>query len=224
MDNILFSLRGWILEKHPTENGKIRSIAATRAGPYSFIIKCDEPGNGSVYIDIIFGEILGNYVDRKVEFSFDGGGQITETWRYIDQHVANFSSSSVDTFCRTMANSSTLLFRAFAQDGTPRTIHFDVSGAQTSLNFVFDGCQDSRPNALREEEAALIQVTAHRRLGPPVLEADRGEYFRAYCESHRWEGAAQTVREDAEKDLAAHIALFPDEKHQNTAILQTDNL
>jgi hypothetical protein len=46
--------------------------------------------------------------------------------------------------------------------------------------------------------------------------------FRAQCDDHDWEGAAQNSRVSAEKDLKAHKANLPDEPHPNTRIVEYD--
>jgi hypothetical protein len=42
--------------------------------------------------------------------------------------------------------------------------------------------------------------------------------WRAICDSHQWEGAAQDDRADASQDLAAHEATFPDEDHRGARV------
>ena len=46
--------------------------------------------------------------------------------------------------------------------------------------------------------------------------------FRAQCDDHDWEGAAQDSRHEAKLDLEAHVATYPDEPHENTRIFEYD--
>jgi hypothetical protein len=47
-------------------------------------------------------------------------------------------------------------------------------------------------------------------------------FYRAQCDSHDWEGMAQTNREDAQKDLDAHMQQVVG-VHKGARVIQTEN-
>lgn len=113
------------------------------------ILKCDEPGDGSVFAVIVAPQRLRPATDRpqvrSLWLQFDGGNREELRWRYYEQSVMALNTSrdrNLEPFLRQMVEADTLDVRFDPADGQPFSISFTVSGARDAIDRVFASCED----------------------------------------------------------------------------------
>lgn len=130
----------WIRATQPNSQGRLRAIAAARSNGNSFVIKCDDPGQGSVYVHLIVPHDLGgDFDDRPFEYSIDGGPAVTDTWTYLKNGVCLLSRA--DGFLRAIRAARQFECAALTTAGTKRNYRFDIAGAGAAIEFVSQVCE-----------------------------------------------------------------------------------
>lgn len=113
------------------------------------ILKCDEPGEGSVFAVIVAPQRLRPSTNRPqvraLWLQFDGGNREEVRWRYYEQSVMALNTSrdrNLEPFLRELVDADTLNVRFDPADGQPFSINFTVSGARDAIDRVFASCGD----------------------------------------------------------------------------------
>lgn len=113
------------------------------------ILKCDEPGDGSVFAVIVSPQRLRPSTTRPqvraLWLTFDGGNREEVRWRYYEQSVMALNTRrdrNLEPFLREMVGADTLEVRFDPADGQPFSINFPVSGAREAIDRVFTSCED----------------------------------------------------------------------------------
>ena len=113
------------------------------------ILKCDEPGDGSVFAVIVSPERLRPTTRRpqvrSLWLQFDDGNREEVRWRYYEQSVTALNTRrdrNLEPFLRELVEADRLEVR-FDPDGTPPfNIGFTVTGARDAIDRVFESCED----------------------------------------------------------------------------------
>lgn len=113
------------------------------------ILKCDEPGDGSVFAVIVAPQRLRPSTNRpqvrSLWLQFDGGSREEFRWRYYEQSVMALNTSrdrNLEPFLREIVEADTLNVRFDPADGQPFAINFTVTGARDAIDRVFESCED----------------------------------------------------------------------------------
>lgn len=113
------------------------------------ILKCDEPGDGSVFAVIVAPQRLRPSTNRPqvraLWLQFDGGNREEVRWRYYEQSVMALNTRrdrNLEPFLREMVDADTLNVRFDPADGQPFAINFTVTGARDAIDRVFESCED----------------------------------------------------------------------------------
>lgn len=113
------------------------------------ILKCDEPGRGSVFAVIVSSERLRPSTTRpqvrSLWLRFDDGNREEVRWRYHEQSVLALNTRrdrNLEPFLRELVNADKLEVR-FDPDGIPPfNITFTVTGARDAIDRVFESWED----------------------------------------------------------------------------------
>lgn len=113
------------------------------------ILKCDEPGDGSVFAVIVAPQRLRPSTTRpqvrSLWLQFDDGNREEVRWRYYEQSVMALNTRrdrNLEPFLREMVEADTLNVRFDPADGSPFGINFTVTGARDAIDRVFESCED----------------------------------------------------------------------------------
>lgn len=129
----------WIRATEPNPQGRTRAIAAARSYGNSFVIKCDDPGPDSVYVHLLVPDVLGgDFDDRELEYSIDGGPSVIATWTYLEKGVALLSHA--DRFLLSIREARQFACTATAANGAKHNYRFDIAGAAAAIDFVSRVC------------------------------------------------------------------------------------
>lgn len=113
------------------------------------ILKCDEPGDGSVFAVIVSPEQLRPSTTRPqvraLWLQFDDGNREEVRWRYYERSVMALNTRrdrNLEPFLAEMVDADTLEVRFDPEDTQPFNITFNVTGARDAINRVFESCED----------------------------------------------------------------------------------
>lgn len=113
------------------------------------ILKCDEPGEGSVFAVIVSPQQLRPSTTRPqvraLWLQFDDGNREEVRWRYYDQSVMALNTRrdrNLGPFLREMVDADRLEVRFDPADSQPFNISFTVTGARDAIDRVFESCED----------------------------------------------------------------------------------
>ncbi len=151
----------WIMQTLPSQNGKLRAVAAQRSGNRTLVLKCDDPGDSSIYIHIVSGEILEpSYADRPLEYSLDDKPYIEHDWTYMEGDIAQFYAPYVRELTDGLRSARELRVRAYRSNGTPVEFVFNVEGGAAAVAFVQRGCADPGLYGLNDQETLALRSMA----------------------------------------------------------------
>lgn len=140
------------------ELGLFRARGRTDAGRVvnakgeQLILKCDKPGNKSVYAVVVTPEPLvppqrDPYV-LPTEVRFDENAPTEDRWRYYDNSAVAIDmrgQQALTRFMRGLPNASKLRVRMNVERGRTIEVNFDVAGASEAIKRVYESCQDDAP-------------------------------------------------------------------------------
>ncbi|MCC7054230.1 MAG: hypothetical protein IT355_13270 [Gemmatimonadaceae bacterium] len=127
----------WIMRTINGPDG-LRAVAVTRNGSSSFVIKCDNAGPNSIYIDVLTSPPFGgNFDKRRLDFSFDAEPLKESAWTYWEEHVVLFDAGA---YLERLATAGRASFRAYRADGAAVDLVFDVAGADLAIKYVAEVC------------------------------------------------------------------------------------
>jgi hypothetical protein len=113
------------------------------------ILKCDEPGEGSVFAVIVSPQPLRPSTTRPqvraLWLQFDDGNREEVRWRYYDTSVMALNTRrdrNLEPFLRNMVDADQLEVRFDPADSQPFNISFTVTGAREAIDRVFESCED----------------------------------------------------------------------------------
>ncbi|GAA0269687.1 hypothetical protein GCM10009127_07150 [Alteraurantiacibacter aestuarii] len=133
------------------ENGVMQAGVQSSGGD-QLILKCNEPGDRSVFALIYTPEALGapstRASIRDVTLLFDGSTPRDAKWRYYQNTVEAVNTRrdrALIPFLESLADASHIEVRLDPVDGARRSIEFDVAGARDAIGRVYDSCGDQNP-------------------------------------------------------------------------------
>ncbi len=123
-----------------------RGIAYVKAedGESSLVLKCDEAGAGSVYVNVISRDYLGEgrSRSRKLIYRFDAEPPVEDSWLYDKSYALNLAPAS---FVTSLRNAEKVAIRATTYDFGTVDMTFNVSGAAEAIDLVYSACGDTLP-------------------------------------------------------------------------------
>ena len=125
-----------------------RGIAVVEGTGGSFVVKCDTPGAGSVYVSLVSDRYLGG-ADRSRDLTYrvDDNAPVTQSWRYSAQHVTNFRPNAL---LAEMLGGERMIVRALKFDNSSTDFAFDITGSIEAIARVSAICDDP--------EAAIVRT------------------------------------------------------------------
>lgn len=132
-----------------------RGIAATSVSEIvTLVVKCDDNGNNTVYLDFISSKFLGALGDRHmrpVKYRLDDGPPTTVD-AYYDKTSATVLSVKAGTdgarFFSNLSRAQKLVAQVSTYEGETYTSVIDVTGAHEALQKVAVTCKDNAAAAL----------------------------------------------------------------------------
>lgn len=133
------------------EDGPMQAGVVNAKGE-QLILKCDKPGNKSVYAVVVTPEPLvppqrDPYV-LPTEVRFDENAPTEDRWRYYDNSAVAIDmrgQQALTRFMRGLPNASKLRVRMNVERGRTIEVNFDVAGASEAIKRVYESCQDDAP-------------------------------------------------------------------------------
>lgn len=113
----------------------------------AFMIKCDAPGPGSVYISFRPTQFLGRSIERRdlraVTYRFDSNEPVTSgrAWSYTD--TSTLLTENVTDFAKRMQSAGRIVMRAETYRFAQVTAVFDLTGADEVVRRVYAACGDT---------------------------------------------------------------------------------
>lgn len=130
-----------------------RAIAGVVTTTGTLGVKCDSPGEGSVYVSYNPGTFLGQssrrFDGRAVLYRFDDSPPVTGPWRYTDSSA--LLTDNVGAFTGPLSTSERVVLRATTYRFVEETRTFQTAGAREAVSRVYAVCGDTPPPELRSE-------------------------------------------------------------------------
>lgn len=132
-----------IVQRSDPMTDEVRWIAKITIGNQALSIKCDTPGNRSVYVHLVAGQFMGRDGEpRMMEYRVDEAPLVTQTWLYQSDGLFVDESSGSTEFLTDAAEAKRLRFRAYKFDGSAVLFDFPVNGIKAAAIKVATGCKD----------------------------------------------------------------------------------
>ncbi|MEN5362449.1 hypothetical protein [Brevundimonas intermedia] len=126
-----------------------RTIGIIKGGENALAIKCDSPGQDSVYVHFIADEYLGEgrYRNRDLTQRFGDAVPVTQNWSYDGRGAILTSDRAVDDFSTALLTADRLALRATTFEHHQVTALFALKSDDTGevLRRVYAGCSDTLP-------------------------------------------------------------------------------
>lgn len=137
-----------------TDGVRLMQAGVQTANGSQLILKCDEPGQGTVVAAIFVPENLAPPSQRPpartIRMRFDDGAVKEDAWRYYPQ-TAMASNTRRDRqlprFIADLADAKTLYVTLDPVDGTRVEVTFQTRGAREAIGRIYDRCKDTNPLA-----------------------------------------------------------------------------
>ena len=134
-------------EGQPMQAGVVNAQGA------QLILKCDKPGNKSVYVVMVNPEPLvpasRDPFILPTEVRFDDNAPNEDRWRFIGNSAMAMNARgqlALDRLMDGLPTASRLRLRMYLERGRTIEVSFDVAGAQDAINRVYESCKDDVPS------------------------------------------------------------------------------
>lgn len=144
----------WAYFEADTETRGVRLMQAgvQTANGSQLILKCDEPGQGTVVAAVFVPESIAppsqRTPARPIRFRFDEGPVKEDAWRYYPQTAMAANTKrdrQLPRFIADLADAKKLKVTLDPTDGAPIEVTFAVNGAREAIGRIYDRCQDTNP-------------------------------------------------------------------------------
>jgi hypothetical protein len=112
------------------------------------IIRCDNPGAGSLYMSFVSDKFLGgvgtDYDRRSLTYRFDGNQPRESMWIYKDNtafYHKGIDNEEISDFYNGVSTKSKLAIRAIAYDSSYIDASFDLTGGDKAVQAVVTACK-----------------------------------------------------------------------------------
>lgn len=133
----------WEITRKPDPISDLTEVHATLRGDNAEITFMCTAGTTPVLIyqpDAFLGGGIGRYELRDFVFRFDGGKPQLESWKYVDNYAASYSTKNAVRFVTSMIQSRSLVVRAERYDRRTIDSTFDLAGTPQAFHEAFEAC------------------------------------------------------------------------------------
>lgn len=122
-----------------------RAVAILSGEGGSLAIKCDKPGQDSLYVQFVSKRYLGNlrssYSSRDFTYRIDADAPVTEGWAYEKSSALQFNRKFVYPLLDRLASASKVAVRASTYDYSTVDASFDLDGVAEAIAQTRSTCQ-----------------------------------------------------------------------------------
>lgn len=122
-----------------------RAVAILSGEGGSLAIKCDKPGQDSLYVQFISKRYLGNlrssYSSRDFTYRIDTDAPVTEGWAYEKSSALQFNRKIAYPLLDRLATANKIAIRASTYDYSTVDASFDLDGVGEAISLTRSTCQ-----------------------------------------------------------------------------------
>jgi hypothetical protein len=134
-----------------------RGIASLNGPQGSIVIKCDENGPRSIYVEIISRQYLGKsqYPKREVISHIDRGATESHWWRHDAESIVIADNREATINALELSSAKTIAYRATTYAGQIVDLTFEADGNDEAVRKAFSTCGQAWPGGPPMDKSVL---------------------------------------------------------------------